>query len=39
MKILVTAAGPKPAKDKVGYITNIAKRLGAEIVEVILFLI
>jgi len=32
MKILVTAAGPKPAKDKVGYITNIAKRLGAEIV-------
>ncbi len=32
MKILVTAAGPKPAKDKVGYIINIAKRLGAEIV-------
>ena len=32
MKILVTAAGPKPAKDKAGYIMDIAKRLGAEVI-------
>ena len=28
MKILVATAGPVPAKDKAGYIVNIAKRLG-----------
>jgi len=32
MKILVTAAGPKPAKDKAGYVMDIAKKLGAEVV-------
>ena len=32
MKILVTAAGPKPAKDKAGYVMGIAKKLGAEVV-------
>jgi len=33
MKILVTTAGPVPAKDKAGYIVNIAKRLGAEVIS------
>jgi len=32
MKILVTTAGPKPAKDNVWYVINIAKKLGAELV-------
>ncbi len=32
MKILVTAAGPNPAKDKAGYVMNFAKRLGAEVI-------
>ena len=32
MKILVSAAGPKPAKDKAGYVMEIAKKLGAEVV-------
>jgi nucleotide-binding universal stress UspA family protein len=32
MKILVSAAGPKPAKDNVWYVMNIAKKLGAEVV-------
>lgn len=32
MKILVPTAGPIPAKDKAGYIVNIAKRLGAGII-------
>jgi len=32
MKILVTAAGPEPAKDKARYVMDLAKRLGAEIV-------
>jgi len=32
MKILVTAAGPKPAKDKSEYVMDFAKRLGAEVI-------
>ena len=32
MKILVTTAGPVPAKNKAEYIINIAKRLGAEVI-------
>ncbi len=32
MRILVTAAGPKPAKDKAGYVMDLAKRLGAELI-------
>ncbi len=32
MKILVTAAGPGPAKDKAGYVMDFAKKLGAEVV-------
>lgn len=32
MKILVSAAGPKPAKDKAGYVMEIAKKLGAEVI-------
>jgi nucleotide-binding universal stress UspA family protein len=32
MKLLVTAAGPKPAQDKAGYVVNFAKRIGADII-------
>jgi len=32
MKLLVTAAGPKPAQDKAGYVVNFAKKIGADIV-------
>ncbi len=32
MKILVPAAGLKPAKDKAGYVMDFAKRLGAEVI-------
>ena len=32
MKILVTAAGPAPAKDKAEYVMDLAKRLGAEVI-------
>ena len=32
MKILVSVAGPKPAKDNVWYVMNLAKKLGAEVV-------
>ncbi len=32
MKILVTAAGPKPARDKAGYVMDFARGLGAEVI-------
>ena len=32
MKLLVTAAGPKPAQDKAGYVVNFAKKIGADII-------
>jgi len=32
MKILVTTAGPVPAKNKAEYIVDIAKRLGADVI-------
>lgn len=32
MKLLVTAAGPKPAQDKAGYVVNFAKRIGADVI-------
>lgn len=32
MKILVPAAGPKPAQDKAEYVMNFARMLGADVV-------
>jgi nucleotide-binding universal stress UspA family protein len=32
MRLLVTAAGPKPARDKSNYVMNFAKSIGAEVI-------